>query len=435
MQAYIGVLKNTNSATKTLDDLGTVNLLENLRRKLRLITNGQSAFQTFVGVSTAATIVSGIVGITLFSIGSALDNNPLKLAGVVFLGFALAVATIVAPLLTLRTYIQEVAVATQVSQGAAAGKVLGASSEIVGLTKVAAVVGLVISIGIPWGVFIYQALSGDVRVGTIAFNTAMAFAIASTIVAIVMFALSLTVVGFITTAVLGFVDLLLQGLCAAGVSGACFSIVGALHRRAGQADLQQRRGDRLRPHRRQRQPGPGDPGRAGVEPFQPGQRLYARQPGQLLGAGALQVVQQRAGRRLHRQVRFLLLGQQPALLHRYLPAVGRRRQRAAGQPQRDERRLAGAVVPQQALSHLVWLLARQQHHQLPHRLRRPNPGQPVADADQGDGPAGSALSHHGLRHAGLRVLGRLLLRYHPARRHQDLPGRQPLPGRLPGHPG
>ena len=110
----------------------------------------------------------------------------------------------------------------------ALGKVLGASSEIVGLTKVAAIVGLVIGIAIPWGIFMYQALSGDVKVGTVAFNTALAFAIASTIVAIVMFALSLTVIGFIVTAVLGFVDLLLMGLCEAGVSGACLSLVGAL---------------------------------------------------------------------------------------------------------------------------------------------------------------------------------------------------------------
>ena len=105
---------------------------------------------------------------------------------------------------------------------------LGASSEIVGLTKVAAIVGLVIGIAIPWGIFMYQALSGDVKVGTIAFNTALAFVIASTIVAIVMFALSLTVVGFIVTAVLGSVDLLLMGLCEAGISGACLSLVGAL---------------------------------------------------------------------------------------------------------------------------------------------------------------------------------------------------------------
>ena len=149
-------------------------------------------------------------------------------------------ATIVAPLLTLKTYIQEVAVATQVSQGTAAGKVLGSSSEIVGMSKAAAIVGLVISVGIPWGIFMYQALSGDVKVGTIAFNTALAYAIATTIVAIVMFALSLTVVGFIFTAVLGFVDLLLLGLCEAGVSGACFSLVGSVTGALAKPDLQQR---------------------------------------------------------------------------------------------------------------------------------------------------------------------------------------------------
>ncbi len=228
LQTYFGILKNTDSATKTLDDIGTVNVLETLKRKLGQITNGQGFGPRFVGVGVAITLVAGITGLTLFAVGAATDNNPLKLAGAVFLGFALAVATIAGPLLAVKNFVFEIAAASQISRGAALVNVLGTSSEVIGMTKTAAIVGLVISVGIPWGIFMYQALSGGVKVGTMAFNAALATAIASTIVTLIMFALSLTVVGFILTAVLGFVDLLNTLLCEAGVSGACFSLVGSV---------------------------------------------------------------------------------------------------------------------------------------------------------------------------------------------------------------
>ncbi|QLQ05243.1 MAG: hypothetical protein HZY76_03445 [Anaerolineae bacterium] len=432
MQTYLGILKNTNSATKTLDDLGTVNLLQNLRRKLNLITNGQSAFQTFVGISTAATIVSGIVGITLFSIGAALDNNPLKLAGVIFLGLAAAVATIVAPLLTLRTYIREVAVATQVTQGGR-GQGAGRQPEIVGLTKVAAVVGLVIGVAIPWGVFIYQALSGDVRVGTTAFNTAMAYVIANTIVTIVMFALSLTVVGFILTAVLGFVDLLLTGLCGRRFRR-LFQPGGDDHRAL--ASVIYSSGTTIDFNHVDAN-GAQDLVKLGVfdQPVQPQQRLHARQPDQPLGPGANGPLQPRAGGgSIVKYDSFFSASRLRSSTVTYsLAGDG-----ASAPPatRRDDQRLAEcAGVLYQTLPHLVRHLARQQHHRLPHGQRRADRRQPVADPDQGDEPADPALPLHGLCDARLRVLGRLLLGHHAARRHQDLPGRQLLLRRLPGHAG
>ncbi|MCB0236705.1 MAG: hypothetical protein KDG58_21175, partial [Anaerolineae bacterium] len=115
--------------------------------------------------------------------------------------------------MTARDYYNEIRGATNLSRTAAMGKVAGASSEIVGMTKVANVVGLVIAAGVPIGVFMYQALSGGVKIGTTAFNTALAGTIATTIVTLIMFALSFTVIGFILTAALGFVDLLNQLLC------------------------------------------------------------------------------------------------------------------------------------------------------------------------------------------------------------------------------
>ena len=228
LQTYFGILKNTDSATKTLDDIGTVNALEVIKRKLGQITNGQGFGPRFVGVGVAVTLVAGIAGLTLFAVGAATDNNPLKLAGAIFLGFALAVGTIAGPLLSAKNFVFEIAAASQISKTAALTEVLGSSSEVIGMTKTAAIVGLVISVGIPWGIFMYQALSGGVKVGTMAFNAALATAIASTIVTLIMFALSLTVVGFILTAVLGFVDLLNTLLCEAGISGACFSLVGSV---------------------------------------------------------------------------------------------------------------------------------------------------------------------------------------------------------------
>ncbi len=62
----------------------------------------------------------------------------------------------------------------------------------------------------------------------IAFKTVIVGAVASTIVAILLFAISLSVVGAIITAVLSFIDVFLTLLCQGGVGGACFGVIASV---------------------------------------------------------------------------------------------------------------------------------------------------------------------------------------------------------------
>ena len=228
MQRYFGILKNTNSATKTVDDLGALDFVSYLKRSAVELRTAESRWQALAGSFSVFTMLAAMTGGILFTIGYATDNNALKLAGAVFLGFALAVISVIGPAFAVATYVSELAAAAGISRSAALLEVGGSTSELLGMSKFANIVGLIIQIGVVWGVFMYQALSGGIEVGTMAFNAALAAAIASTIVILIMFVLSLTVFGFILTAVLGFVDLLNLLLCEAGVSGACFSLVGSV---------------------------------------------------------------------------------------------------------------------------------------------------------------------------------------------------------------
>ncbi len=112
-----------------------------------------------------------------------------------------------------------------VSRFAVARQVTG---EMASSGKAAGIVGLALSLGVIWGMFIYQVVSGDLTPGTAAFNTLLAGAIAATIVTILLFIIGLTGIGLIITIILGLVDALLTLLCNVGVSGACFTITGWL---------------------------------------------------------------------------------------------------------------------------------------------------------------------------------------------------------------
>jgi hypothetical protein len=103
-----------------------------------------------------------------------------------------------------------------------------ANPEVIGMTKYARAAGLVFDLALPWGFAMYSIFSSDLTVGSIAFNTVIAGALASTIVSLLLFALGSTVIGAIVTAVLAFLDLLLLILCQAGVSGTCWSVIGTI---------------------------------------------------------------------------------------------------------------------------------------------------------------------------------------------------------------
>lgn len=78
-------------------------------------------------------------------------------------------------------------------------------------TKVVAVVGLIIDLGVTWGFFFAQWGSGDIQPGTIAFNHAVVVSIISTVLAVLYFALNfIPVIGTIIVAILAIVDLILS---------------------------------------------------------------------------------------------------------------------------------------------------------------------------------------------------------------------------------
>ncbi|MGA1437965.1 MAG: hypothetical protein ACO35F_10855, partial [Ilumatobacteraceae bacterium] len=87
------------------------------------------------------------------------------------------------------------------------------SSRALAMTKGAVVVGAVISVGITWGFFIYNAVANGWSAGSIELNQAFADAVAATILTALLSALSLTGVGLIVVGIIALVDGILTLLC------------------------------------------------------------------------------------------------------------------------------------------------------------------------------------------------------------------------------
>ncbi len=96
-----------------------------------------------------------------------------------------------------------------ISAGDALLETLSSSSKVVGASRVAGVVGLIIAIGVAIGIFLYVVASGKVQTGTIAFNKLIAETIAVIILAVVFFVLSTTLVGSILVGLISLIDILL----------------------------------------------------------------------------------------------------------------------------------------------------------------------------------------------------------------------------------
>ncbi len=92
-------------------------------------------------------------------------------------------------------------------------KLLGSSSELLGTTIKSQIVGLVINFAIAWGIFVYQITEGGIQTGTFAFNTLLAQAIATTLVAIVLFIIGLSIIGTVLVALIGAIDLITLLVC------------------------------------------------------------------------------------------------------------------------------------------------------------------------------------------------------------------------------
>ncbi len=99
---------------------------------------------------------------------------------------------------------------------AAADGFAKATKEIAKAFKSAAVIGLVIAVTATWGSFIAQMVLTKTDFGSLAFNAALAGAIASTVVLVIMFAIAaIPVVGQIISAVVTAIDAVINLLCGA----------------------------------------------------------------------------------------------------------------------------------------------------------------------------------------------------------------------------
>ncbi|RME42966.1 MAG: hypothetical protein D6791_16585, partial [Chloroflexi bacterium] len=118
--------------------------------------------------------------------------------------------------------------------------VLGLTSKLSSLKAATAlaVIGLIVQLGIIWGIF-FEALATGKLDSASALHATLAFSIAATIVAVLYFAISIIpVIGPIIVAVLVFIDTILTLICEAGVdklrgvvtegSESCFTLAGAL---------------------------------------------------------------------------------------------------------------------------------------------------------------------------------------------------------------
>ena len=78
-----------------------------------------------------------------------------------------------------------------------------------GMARGTLVALMVITILITWGVFIYAVVKEDIPPSSVAFDMLLAQTIASTILAIITFALSITIVGMIIVAIVAVIDVIL----------------------------------------------------------------------------------------------------------------------------------------------------------------------------------------------------------------------------------
>ncbi|MEM7030805.1 MAG: LamG-like jellyroll fold domain-containing protein [Chloroflexota bacterium] len=137
----------------------------------------------------------------------------------------------------------------------AVNKVGKAVSDVVAkASRTAGVIGLVVTIGIQVGLFLFSMISGGFSFGSEAFNQALAALAAVVIYAVLMFAIaSIPVVGQVIVAILALIDGIILAVCAIiGASGgACKGIAGnvvlalklVLYTRSPAVDLQHK--DRL----------------------------------------------------------------------------------------------------------------------------------------------------------------------------------------------
>jgi Ca2+-binding RTX toxin-like protein len=234
-QDTVNVLVVLGFSAKDLFDRHATRAATAIRTLFAQSKFGGTALAVGVGLGVAA-IVAGVAVLSAYNLtGLPHDrfaiNLTLKLAVTgltLILGLAL-------PLRAAIQWVQAVKAAGYTTIEALR-IVSAADSAAVGASRAGGIVGAAIAIGITWGFFIYNVVSNDIQAGSPAFDSALAEAIAATILIIVLTVLSFTVVGLIIVAIIAAIDIILTIICEAGadqlknvpgLGGSCFTLGAA----------------------------------------------------------------------------------------------------------------------------------------------------------------------------------------------------------------
>ncbi|MCP4167230.1 MAG: hypothetical protein GY759_15275 [Chloroflexi bacterium] len=176
------------------------------------------------GVAIAVTVLLLVVTAGIAEIEQHVAHNTdvgWKIAAGVSVGVLITAIVIIKPIMEVVKLVL-FAVSADVSVGEAVLKILTADSSLLGASRAAGYVGLVISIGVSIGIFIYAVSNGHVKAGSIEFNELLAATIAAIIVALILFILSVSVVGTILVGLILVIDSILAAI------GVKWSITGWL---------------------------------------------------------------------------------------------------------------------------------------------------------------------------------------------------------------
>ncbi|MGD8856429.1 MAG: hypothetical protein PVG33_08895, partial [Chloroflexota bacterium] len=223
---YLGQWHSTYFTDTTLDDhaFGAVGALKDIKE----LGFSKATFKAY-GSSLAmlGAILLTIGAVISLAVGAFGDNETAILVGGVLLTTALLIVTVILPIATtIKTIYSLTNAAAGITAKAATATVLSSKSSILGATRLAYGVGLVLSVAVIWVVFAFEVK--NVEKGSPTYNALVAQTIAATVVAIVLTVISLSVIGTVLVAILTFIDLLLTFLCLGGVKGTCFTISGEI---------------------------------------------------------------------------------------------------------------------------------------------------------------------------------------------------------------
>lgn len=200
--------------------------------KFLLDLNAGGRLNQFIGLGALSVILLLGALITTLYFNFFTDNLGGKIAFKVLVIGVLSYFSIIKPFLTLKEFVDGFK-----SIGRSGLAALTLSNELSGASKAAGVVGLVISVAITWGFFIYSIVANKVSAFSPEFNRALAETIAATIYAVLLFVLAATLIGALLVGIVAIIDSILTAICELGVDalrtvpglgGACFTLGNAV---------------------------------------------------------------------------------------------------------------------------------------------------------------------------------------------------------------